>query len=555
MIIYKGSDVKTLYISTDHSSLHPFCDYQPSVIPPEVEFENHQRNNIYKEPLYNQSIHSNETWNQSNCKHDRRRRDVLPKDNCEVMLIADYIYFQNIGNSSVLKTINYMMQVMTRVDSIFRSTVWDEDEDGELKGFGVKVKEIRIHTAYSFRYQYNVNKTFKASELLQELKENSEDNNFCLVHLFTYRRFKSGAVGIAFTKNLSEPSGGICSASDPYPGVNAGLSSSLNMFGRQLLFPQALLVTTHGHNWGAGHDPNEGDCSPSVADGGKYVMYPYSVHGIHPNNYKFSRCSKLMIKEVLLALSQLCFKDSTEDAILCGNGKLDDGEDCDDGFFSTLIMTKCCTEKCYFTKGSECSPVHQGCCTDSCKIAPKGERCYSVTGDSEGCVLSATCNGVDFDCPQTKPLEDDTSCGDRGRCKNGTCIPFCEYRNLTSCICESMHETCYICCSSEGHECNPYDGIIKYSDGRPCLQGYCQNGVCVKPTTDHREGTTIHTNNEPPPNQKGGFRKANVVLILILLSVFLWIPCCFFNCRSFILCLTSLFDAGQHEQHKTPIQH
>ncbi|GAB1605767.1 hypothetical protein Ahia01_000859000 [Argonauta hians] len=138
-------------------------------------------------------------------------------------------------------------------------------------------------------------------------------------------------------------------------------------------------------------------------------------------------------------------------------------------------MTKCCTEKCYFTKGSECSPVHHGCCTDSCKIAPKGERCYSVTGDSEGCVLSATCNGVDFDCPQIKHVEDDTSCGDRGRCKNGTCIPFCEYRNLTSCICENMHETCYICCSSEGHECNPYDGIIKYSDGRPCLQGYCQN--------------------------------------------------------------------------------
>ncbi|GAB1605766.1 ADAM 17-like protease, partial [Argonauta hians] len=220
MIIYKGSDVKTLYISTDHSSLHPFCDYQPSVIPPEVEFENHQRNNIYKEPLYNQSIHSNETWSQSNCKHDRRRRDVLPKDNCEVMLIADYIYFQNIGNSSVLKTINYMMQVMTRVDSIFRSTVWDEDEDGELKGFGVKVKE--------------------------ELKGNSEDNNFCLVHLFTYQGFKGGVVGIAFIKNISEPSGGICSASDPYPGANAGLSSSLSMHGYQLLFPQALLVTTHG---------------------------------------------------------------------------------------------------------------------------------------------------------------------------------------------------------------------------------------------------------------------------------------------------------------------
>ncbi|GAB1605762.1 hypothetical protein Ahia01_000858500, partial [Argonauta hians] len=216
MIIYKGSDVKSLYNSTDHSSLHPFCYYQPSVIPPEVEFENHQRNNIYKEPLYNQSIHSNETWNQSNCKHDRRRRDVLPKDNCEVMLIADYTYFKNIGNSRVLKTLYYMMQIMTRVDSIFRSTVWDEDEDGELKGFGVKVKEIRIHTAYSYHYQYNANKTFKARELLLELRENSEDNNFCLVHLFTYQSFKGGALGIAFRSSITQPSGGICAASGKY---------------------------------------------------------------------------------------------------------------------------------------------------------------------------------------------------------------------------------------------------------------------------------------------------------------------------------------------------
>ncbi|GAB1605763.1 hypothetical protein Ahia01_000858600, partial [Argonauta hians] len=63
-----------------------------------------------------------------------------------------------------------------------------------------------------------------------------------------------------------------------------------------------------GHGWGAEHDPNKGDCSPSVADGGKYVMFPHSVRGNNPNNYKFSRCSKLIVKGVLLALSQLCFK-------------------------------------------------------------------------------------------------------------------------------------------------------------------------------------------------------------------------------------------------------
>lgn len=41
-----------------------------------------------------------------------------------------------------------------------------------------------------------------------------------------------------------------------------------------------------GHNWGAEHDPETSDCSPSTSRSGKgkYLMYPYSVSGYDANN-------------------------------------------------------------------------------------------------------------------------------------------------------------------------------------------------------------------------------------------------------------------------------
>ena len=45
-----------------------------------------------------------------------------------------------------------------------------------------------------------------------------------------------------------------------------------------------VLVAFTGHNWGSEHDPMSEECSPSSFDGGKYVMYTYSVSGYNPNN-------------------------------------------------------------------------------------------------------------------------------------------------------------------------------------------------------------------------------------------------------------------------------
>jgi len=45
-----------------------------------------------------------------------------------------------------------------------------------------------------------------------------------------------------------------------------------------------------GHGWGSEHDPDTRECSPSSANGGKYLMYPFTVTGLDNNN-KVSRLS------------------------------------------------------------------------------------------------------------------------------------------------------------------------------------------------------------------------------------------------------------------------
>ena len=57
-----------------------------------------------------------------------------------------------------------------------------------------------------------------------------------------------------------------------------------------------------GHNWGAKHDPvnpSMWHCSPTTSKGGKFLMWAYSVLATDPNSFKFSPCSKKVIRAVL----------------------------------------------------------------------------------------------------------------------------------------------------------------------------------------------------------------------------------------------------------------
>lgn len=62
------------------------------------------------------------------------------------------------------------------------------------------------------------------------------------------------------------------------------------------------------------------------------------------------------------------------------------------------------------------------------------------------CEQESRCTGQQADCPKSPPMADDTDCQEKGKCKGGKCIPFCETQGMQSCMCDISKYSLYICC-------------------------------------------------------------------------------------------------------------
>lgn len=80
---------------------------------------------------------------------------------------------------------------------------------------------------------------------------------------------------------------------------------------------------------------------------------------------------------------------------MCGNGIVEDGEDCDPGKGST---SSCCdVNTCKFKSGAVCDPASSPCCTDSCSFAPTTQVCRPAK-DAQ-CDQAEMCTGNSSACP------------------------------------------------------------------------------------------------------------------------------------------------------------
>ncbi|CAI9736379.1 ADAM 17-like protease [Octopus vulgaris] len=473
--------------------------------------------------------------------HHRSKRFTPQHDTCDMIIVADYTFFKNIGNSDSLNTANYLIHIMSRVDHIYRTTVWDESTG--YTNMGVKIRQVKIHSSYSTDASYNGKQKWEYTKLLEKFSWDTRFNHYCLAHLFTFQKFQDGVLGLAYIASQRlNAVGGICSSLFYQDGsfltLNTGWSSSMNTQGHRVLTQEAIIVTTHeiGHNWGSEHDPGEGICSPSSFDNGKYVMYPYAVSGYELNNYKFSPCSRKFIGKVLLAKAATCFSDGRQ-FNFCGNGKVEKsrGEECDVGFLANSAFNHCCTDKCVLSAGAECSPVNHECCTLGCKIAPKGVLCRSVR--NEFYFLNIV-TGNNYNCPTPEFKADSTPCLDGGKCKGGKCLPFCEARNVKSCICDNVTDACLRCCYAKNKICRPYDRYSMLPNGRPCAQGYCVDGECKRVVRNIVQ-RFFDVFEKVITDDFGEFMKTNIVTTVIILSMFIWIPAS---------CLISRYDNEQRKK-------
>ena len=184
---------------------------------------------------------------------------------------------------------------------------------------------------------------------------------------------------------------------------------------------EADLVTAHefGHNWGSEHDPDIPECSPSASQGGSYLMYTYSVSGYDVNNKKFSPCSLRFIRKVLLAKSSRCFTEPEES--FCGNLRVEGDEECDAGLLGSEDRDSCCDENCRLRENSICSDKNSPCC-HNCQYMQVNAKCRAANFAT--CEKDAECTGVSAECPKSDHMQDGTGCIEKGKCKQGKCIPF-----------------------------------------------------------------------------------------------------------------------------------
>ncbi|KFO84682.1 Disintegrin and metalloproteinase domain-containing protein 17, partial [Buceros rhinoceros silvestris] len=484
---------------------------------------------------------------------DHRKKRAVPensKNTCKMLVVADHRFFKYMGRGEESTTINYLIELIDRVDDIYRNTSWD---NGAFNGYGIQIEQIIIHNEPNpvnrGEKHYNMAKSYPddrkdAWDVKMLLEQFSFDiaekaAHVCLAHLFTYQDFDMGTLGLAYVGSPRPNSHGgiffICffltsiayyspiAKKDIF--LNSGLTSTKN-YGKTILTKEADLVTTHelGHNFGAEHDPDSlPECAPTEDQGGKYVMYPIAVSGDHENNKMFSSCSKKSIHRTIEIKAQECFKERNNK--VCGNSRVDEGEECDPGLLYQQA-DPCCSPDCKLKVGAKCSDRNSPCCK-SCQFESAQKKCQEA--------ISATCKGESFctgnssECPPPGNAPDDTVCVDMGKCKDGECVPFCEReKNLRSCACNETDNSCKVCCRDEQDRCMPYvdanNQFLFLRKGKPCTVGFCDaNGKCEKQVQDVIERFWDFID-QLSINTFGKFLADNIVGSVLVFSLLFWIP-------------------------------
>ncbi|KAG9249025.1 ADAM family of metalloprotease-like protein ADM-B [Calycina marina] len=268
-----------------------------------------------------------------------------------------------------------------------------------------------------------------------------------------------------------------------------------------------------GHTFGAVHDCTSTTCadnttvasqqccslSTTVCDaGGKYIMNPSTGSDITA----FSPCS---VGNICAAIGRNSVKTTcltanknvtTITGSQCGNGIVEEGEDCDCGGTTGCTDNACCdATTCKF---------------QTTAFAGNGTLCRASTG---ACDPQETCSGTASTCPVDVTAPDGTTCGTSLTCASGQCTS----RDLQcktlmgsytagndTYACESTG--CQVSCAAPEFGANIcYSMQQNFLDGTSCGGGgKCDNGVC--------QGSTVG-------NEITNWITKNKKLVIILASV------------------------------------
>uniref|UniRef100_A0ABM5GKQ9 Disintegrin and metalloproteinase domain-containing protein 33 n=1 Tax=Pogona vitticeps TaxID=103695 RepID=A0ABM5GKQ9_9SAUR len=308
----------------------------------------------------------------------------------ELFIAADYTLFttqkQNLG-----RTKQRILEIANYVDKFYRSLnikvaligieVWTEGDRCTVTS--------DAHTSLVSFLQWK--KTLKSRK--------RHDN----AQLLTGVSFRGTTIGMA-------PLEGMCT------GENSG---GVSVDHSELpIGAAATMAHEIGHNFGMSHDV-EGCCLEATASQGGCVMAAATGY---PFPKVFSSCSRRQLESYFQKGGGMCLFNmpDTKDLVVgkkCGNGFLEDGEECDCGETEECTNPCCNPQNCTLKAGAECA--HGGCCKN-CKLKTAGTMCREAAGS---CDLPEYCTGASPYCPTNVYLLDGSTCSNgEAYCKDGMCM-------------------------------------------------------------------------------------------------------------------------------------
>lgn len=451
-------------------------------------------------------------------RHKRAARKEFPqaKTVCSLYLKIDPSFYNRIfnseGNGNPDTTVSYITSYMSSyVDNLNRiinpiQFFTDTSNTDFYSGVEFKIYRLKIYTTALCESSSLTSPENKICENLLDavtfLNYISLDDysNYCLSYTFTDRDFADGTLGLAWVASSSGAVGGICENRANIQGEEKSLNSgmvTINNYNSRVPEVVVKLTLAHevGHSFGSEHDP-EGTCSPGGSNG-NFIMYSRATTGEMPNNDDFSSCSITQIGKVLnfVVNNKFCFE--SQRASICGNGIVEEGEQCDCGFPDQCTDTCCDSSTCQLTTGSVCSPSQGPCCGKTCSYSDSTTVC-SISDD---CNNDIVCTGGSATCPAAsadngfKPNR--TACnGQTQICINGVCTgSICQRYELTQCYLTGdlndpdvdKRNLCHLACigNSTGNICKDSfeisDILAEYNQGivlRPGSSCGNSNGYC-----------------------------------------------------------------------------
>ena len=263
-----------------------------------------------------------------------------------------------------------------------------------------------------------------------------------------------------------------------------------------------VIAHESGHMFGAVHDCdsqtcNDGttvqaqQCCPLSSDtcdaGQKFIMNPST--GSNINSFSACTIGNICAAMKTNSVQSSCLSDNKGVTVItgqqCGNGIVEDGEDCDCGGADGCKGDACCDPTtCKFINGAVCDDANEDCC-NNCQFAANGTICRPSTGV---CDPEEVCSGVDAACPSDQTSPNTQSCGSGLQCASGQCTSRNQQCKTLMGSLTSNNDTyacddtdCALTCASPDFPANEcYQMQQNFLDGTPCGSGGSCSNVCIE---------------------------------------------------------------------------